>query len=164
VTFWVVLGITRRNWTYSLECDLICIRIGSLFFEWLARNFCHCCCYPSNFLYEMARVEITNVWNLSILLWWAKACRFSFSSSLLPPTYLFQALQLHESRGLKAMKELGILSTLLRFIVQDRYSSYFNFKQCIHAICGSHLLRDLKNFIFAIIFSALSIWGGAFRE
>lgn len=48
---------------------------------------------------------------------------------------------LHESRGLKAMKELGILSKLRRFIVHDRYSSYFNFKQCIHAICGSHLLR-----------------------
>lgn len=50
---------------------------------------------------------------------------------------------LHESRGLKAMKELGILSKLRRFIVHDRYSSYFNFKQCIHVICGSHLLRDL---------------------
>jgi hypothetical protein len=50
---------------------------------------------------------------------------------------------LHQSRGLKAMKELGILSELQKFIVHDRYSSYFNFKQCIHVICGSHLLRDL---------------------
>jgi transposase len=51
---------------------------------------------------------------------------------------------LHQSRGLTAMKELGILAELVNFIVHDRYSSYFTFEKCGHALCGSHILRDLE--------------------
>jgi len=34
-------------------------------------------------------------------------------------------------------------------LVHDRWSTYFKYKNCVHALCGSHLLRDLEFVVHA---------------
>ncbi len=53
-------------------------------------------------------------------------------------------LFLHEKRGVEAMEEVGILSKYKGIIVHDCWQSYLSYKNTKHALCGGHLLRELK--------------------
>jgi transposase len=57
-------------------------------------------------------------------------------------TYLF----VHKKRGKEALEsEASLLKDFQNRAVHDCWESYFGFKQCQHALCGAHLLRELTN-------------------
>ena len=59
-------------------------------------------------------------------------------------TYLF----VHPKRGKKALNsEYSDLPKYTGWAVHDRWASYFLYKNCQHADCGAHLLRDLQSLI-----------------
>ena len=65
-----------------------------------------------------------------------------FSTSLF--TYLF----VHAKRGKKAMEsEASLLQRFKSWLVHDCWQSYFAFDDCLHALCGSHLMRELQALI-----------------
>ena len=49
----------------------------------------------------------------------------------------------HRKRGAEAIRDIGIIPRYRGVLVHDRWASYFAYEQCAHALCGSHLLRDL---------------------
>ena len=49
----------------------------------------------------------------------------------------------HRQRGGDALKDIGIVPRYGGVLVHDRWASYFAYDQCEHALCGSHLLRNL---------------------
>lgn len=51
---------------------------------------------------------------------------------------------IHEDRGTEAMKDFGILSRFRGVAVHDHWKSYFKFEDCLHSLCNSHILRELK--------------------
>lgn len=68
------------------------------------------------------------------LKWLHVACSTLF-------TYLFVS----EKRGSEAHQtEASILSRIKRWAVHDCYSTYFKFKNCRHALCNPHILRELQ--------------------
>ncbi len=57
-------------------------------------------------------------------------------------TYLF----VHKKRGREALESEGsLLKDFQNRAVHDCWEPYFGFKQCQHALCGAHLLRELTN-------------------
>jgi transposase len=50
----------------------------------------------------------------------------------------------HAKRGLEAILDIGIIPKYGGIIVHDCWASYFKFKNVLHAICGAHILRELK--------------------
>jgi len=54
---------------------------------------------------------------------------------------------LHKKRGLEAMEEIGIIPLYGGVLIHDCWSSYFSYLLCLHALCGSHLLRELTHVI-----------------
>ena len=52
----------------------------------------------------------------------------------------------HEKRGLEAMSSAGILPAFTGVAVHDHWKSYWHFKECLHALCNSHHLRELNYF------------------
>jgi len=50
----------------------------------------------------------------------------------------------HAKRGLDAIFDIGIIPRYGGIIVHDCWTSYFKFKNVLHAICGAHILRELK--------------------
>ena len=50
---------------------------------------------------------------------------------------------LHRKRGLKAIDEINIIPRYGGIIIHDCWASYLSYKHCGHALCGSHLLREL---------------------
>jgi transposase len=54
-------------------------------------------------------------------------------------TYLFAS----PTRGKAAPDEAGVLGVFGGVMVHDRLAMYFKYQKATHAICGSHLLRDL---------------------
>ena len=59
-------------------------------------------------------------------------------------TYLF----VHEKRGGIALNSnKSILNIITGWLVHDCWSSYFNFRNLKHAICGAHILRELEGLI-----------------
>jgi transposase len=57
-------------------------------------------------------------------------------------TYLF----VHKKRGREALDSAdSLLKDFQNRAVHDCWESYFGFKQCQHALCGAHLLRELTN-------------------
>lgn len=56
-------------------------------------------------------------------------------------THLF----VHEKRGTEALNSAdSVLKDFKGVAVHDCWSSYFRFSHCRHALCGAHLLRELK--------------------
>ena len=49
----------------------------------------------------------------------------------------------HRKRGRAAIDELNIIPRYGGVLIHDRWASYFAYDNCEHALCGSHLLRDL---------------------
>jgi transposase len=49
----------------------------------------------------------------------------------------------HEKRGDKAMQDINILPLYKGTVVHDYWKSYLNFKNCKHALCNTHHLREL---------------------
>ena len=49
----------------------------------------------------------------------------------------------HRKRGRAAIDEVGVIPRYGGVLVHDRWASYFLYENCQHALCGSHLLRDL---------------------
>lgn len=58
---------------------------------------------------------------------------------------LFTCLFVHTHRGKKALKDatVSIISKFKGWAVHDCWSSYFNFTDCSHALCGAHIIREL---------------------
>lgn len=54
---------------------------------------------------------------------------------------------LHRKRGNEAIDDIGIIPRYGGVIIHDCWPSYFSYSNCWHALCGSHLLRELT-FIF----------------
>jgi len=50
----------------------------------------------------------------------------------------------HARRGRQAMDEFGILPQCHGWMMHDHLSAYFTYKECLHALCNEHHLRELK--------------------
>lgn len=50
---------------------------------------------------------------------------------------------LHRKRGNEAIVGVGIIPKYGGIIIHDCWASYFSYEHCGHALCGSHLLREL---------------------
>lgn len=63
-------------------------------------------------------------------------------------TTLFTYLFVHPKRGKEAMEsEQSLLGAFMGYLVHDCWKSYFAFTQCLHALCGAHLMRELQALI-----------------
>lgn len=56
---------------------------------------------------------------------------------------------LHRKRGRLAMDGIDIIPNYRGVLIHDGWTSYLAYQQCEHALCGSHLLRDLQFIIDA---------------
>ena len=75
-------------------------------------------------------------------------------------TSLFTYLFVHKNRGKEALEsESSILGKLNNWLVHDSWSSYFNFKNYKHAMCGAHILRELQGLVDA----GQSKWAKTFK-
>lgn len=54
---------------------------------------------------------------------------------------------LHKKRGLEAMEDIDIIPLYGGVLIHDCWSSYLTYLHCLHALCGSHLLRELTYII-----------------
>jgi len=50
---------------------------------------------------------------------------------------------LHRKRGKEAVDDIGVIPRYGGVIVHDCWSTYFSYPNCRHALCGSHILREL---------------------
>ena len=50
---------------------------------------------------------------------------------------------IHAKRGGDAMTAFGILPHFRGVAVHDHWDPYFTFEECLHALCNSHILREL---------------------
>ena len=50
----------------------------------------------------------------------------------------------HQKRGTEAIDDIGIIPRYGGVIIHDCYASYFTYENVDHALCGGHLLRELK--------------------
>jgi len=75
-------------------------------------------------------------------------------------TKLYTYLFVHEKRGKLALEgDQSILDKLIGWLVHDCWSSYFNFKELRHALCGAHILRELEG----LIENGQSKWARVFK-
>jgi transposase len=56
---------------------------------------------------------------------------------------------LHRKRGKDAMNEFNIIPRYGGVLVHDCWFSYLSYNHCLHALCGSHLLRELTYIVDA---------------
>lgn len=50
---------------------------------------------------------------------------------------------IHTERGATAMDDFGILPNFRGIAIHDHWKPYFTFRDCIHALCNAHILREL---------------------
>lgn len=53
----------------------------------------------------------------------------------------------HENRWTKAIESMGVLEKYKGILIHDFWASYFAYDQCVHGMCGAHLLRELQRII-----------------
>jgi transposase len=71
------------------------------------------------------------------LHWFHTACTAAF-------TYLF----VHSKRGKVALNSLeSLIKDFKNWAIHDCWASYFDFKDCYHALCNAHIVRELDNLI-----------------
>lgn len=51
---------------------------------------------------------------------------------------------IHKARGCEAVNDIGIIPRFKGIIVHDCWATYFSYKNVGHALCGSHILRELR--------------------
>jgi transposase len=51
---------------------------------------------------------------------------------------------IHAKRGYAAWCDIGLLPALRGWVIHDGFQSYWQLKQCQHALCNAHHLRDLR--------------------
>lgn len=56
---------------------------------------------------------------------------------------------LHRKRGTEAVEAINIIPRYKGTIIHDCWCSYFNYENCRHGLCGSHLVRELTGIIEA---------------
>jgi transposase len=66
----------------------------------------------------------------------------------------------HHNRGLEAMVEIGILPEFRGVMVHDHWKPYYHYKECKHALCNSHHLRELQK----VIDVDKHVWGQRMQE
>jgi transposase len=54
---------------------------------------------------------------------------------------------LHRKRGIDAIEEFNIIPRYGGVIIHDCWKSYLGYDNCLHGLCGSHLLRELVHVI-----------------
>ena len=52
--------------------------------------------------------------------------------------------RLHRKRGCEAIDDIGVIPRYGGVVVHDCWASYLSYDHCGHALCGSHLLRELQ--------------------
>jgi transposase len=63
-------------------------------------------------------------------------------------TVLFTYLFVHSNRGKKALHSAeSLIKDFKNWAIHDCWSSYFEFKDCNHALCNAHILRELEGLI-----------------
>jgi len=58
-------------------------------------------------------------------------------------TFKHSFFGIHSQRGSVAMDDFGILPDFTGLAVHDHWKAYFNYIQCLHVLCNSHILREL---------------------
>ena len=53
----------------------------------------------------------------------------------------------HDKRGTEAIKHMEILPHFKGISIHDHWKPYFTYKQCLHALCNAHHLRELEAMI-----------------
>lgn len=51
---------------------------------------------------------------------------------------------IHRKRGIEAVNDIGIIPKYGGIIVHDCWATYLSYKNVGHALCGSHILRELR--------------------
>lgn len=75
-------------------------------------------------------------------------------------TDLFTYLFVHAKRGKDALTDsVSILPDFKNWAVHDCWASYFDFKDCSHALCNAHIIRELQ----ALIESG-SLWAEKMKQ
>lgn len=59
-------------------------------------------------------------------------------------TEIYSFMTLHESRGREALDDMGFLECFEHLVLHDCWKVYFQFDNLVHALCGEHLLRELR--------------------
>ena len=54
---------------------------------------------------------------------------------------------LHSKRGAEAIEKFNIIPRYGGVIIHDCWQSYLSYNNCLHGLCGSHLLRELTHVI-----------------
>jgi len=62
-------------------------------------------------------------------------------------TKRYTYMTIHRKRGAEGTDANGVMSALRGISVHDCWNVYFRYLQCQHAVCGAHLLRELKYLI-----------------
>lgn len=57
---------------------------------------------------------------------------------------LWAHLYPHKHRGNEATNEIGILPEFRGILCHDHWKSYYNYKNCTHALCNAHHIRELQ--------------------
>ena len=73
-------------------------------------------------------------------------CEISLKWGHVTSNEYYTHYELHDKRGVEAINDIDILPGYKGVSVHDRYSSYDSYS-CEHALCNSHLLRDLKGLV-----------------
>ena len=53
----------------------------------------------------------------------------------------------HKKRGSDAMDEISIIPKFIGILCHDHWKAYYKYKQCSHALCNGHHLRELERVI-----------------
>lgn len=51
---------------------------------------------------------------------------------------------IHRKRGIDAVNDIGIIPRYGGIIIHDCWATYFSYKNVGHALCGAHILRELR--------------------